>query len=147
MHLAKKYLLSFLFVFSLGILQFNMLPIIKPVAADSSLFNSQTLLQESTATNYGNNPKDVKVIVLRILKTLLTFVAILMVALLILAGFKYMTSGGNEAAMKEAMGQIKALVIGLIIILASWGITSYILKWLVCSTTYNSSGSSCTSIF
>lgn len=145
MHLAKKYLLSFLFVVSLGVLQFNMLPIIKPVSADSSLFNSQTLLQQSTATNYGNNPKDVKIIALRILKTLLTFVALVMVALLILAGFKYMTSGGNEAAMKEAMGQIKALVIGLIIILASWGITTYLLKWLVCSTT--TTGVSCTSIF
>jgi hypothetical protein len=147
MHLAKKYILSFLFVISLGILQFNMLPIIKPVSADSSLFNSQTLLQESTAANYGNSPKDVKIIALRILKTILTFIAILMVALLIFAGFKYMTSGGNEAAMKEAMGQIKALVIGLLVILASWGVTTYVLKWIVCSTTYNNSGSSCTSIF
>jgi hypothetical protein len=146
MHLAKKYLLSFLFLISLGILQFNMLPVISPASADSSLINSQTLLQQSTANNYGTNPKDIKVIILQILKVIFTFLALLIVALLVFAGFKYLTSNGNEAQMKEAMGQIRALFIGLLIILASWGITSYLLKWLVCATTATN-GSSCASIW
>lgn len=145
MHHAKKYLLSFLFIISLGILQFNTLPVISPVSADDTLLNNQTLLKESTAGNYGSNPKDVKVIVLNLIKTALTFIAIIMVALLMFAGFKYMTSNGNEAQMKEAMGQIKALFVGLLIILASWSIVSYMLEWLVCSTT--TSGASCTSIW
>jgi hypothetical protein len=146
MHLAKKYLLSFLFLVSLGILQFNTLPVISPASADSTLFNNQTLLQQSTANNYGNNPQDVKVIILQILKVAFTFIALLIVALMIFAGFKYLTSNGNEAQMKDAMGQIKALFIGLLIILASWGITSYLLKWLVCATT-STNGSGCTSIW
>ena len=83
-------------------------------------------------------------VALQILKTILTFISILMVALLIWAGFKYMLSGGNEAKMKEAMGQIQALAVGLIIVLASWGVTYYLIKWLVCSTT---SGTSCSSIW
>jgi Type IV secretion system pilin len=145
MLLAKKYLLSFLFIVSLGILQFNMLPLISPAKADSTLINQQSLLQESTAGNYGNNPKDVKVIVLQILKTLLAFIAIVMVVLLIVAGFQYMTSAGNEAKLKEAMGRIQALVVGLVIILASWGITNYLIKWLVCSTTATSGN--CASIW
>lgn len=145
MLLAKKYLLSFLFLVSFGILQFNMLPLIKPVSADSSLLNQQSLLQESTAGNYGNKPMDIKVMALKILKTLLTFIGIIMVALMMMAGFQYMTSSGNEAKLKEAMGRIQALAVGLLIILASWGITNYLIKWLVCSTT--TTGTSCTSIW
>ena len=146
MHLAKKYLLSFLFLISLGILQFNMLPVISPASADSTLINNQLLLQESTANNYGSNPKDIKVIVLQVLKVIFTFLALLIVALLVFAGFKYMTSNGNEAQMKEAMGQIKALFVGLLIIMASWGITSYLLKWVVCATT-SSNGTGCAAIW
>lgn len=145
MLLAKKYLLSLLFILSLGVLQFNMLPLISPAKADSTLIKQQTLLQESTVNNYGNSPKDVKVIVLQILKTLLAFIAIIMVVLLIMAGFQYMTSAGNEAKLKEAMGRIQALVVGLVIILASWGITNYLIKWLVCSTTATSGN--CASIW
>lgn len=144
MHLAKKYLLSFGFILSLGVLQLNMIPLIKPVLADASLLNQQKLLKESTAGNYGSQPKDVKVVALSLLKTVLTFLAILTLILVIMAGFKYMLSGGNEAETKEAIGQIKALVIGLVIILASWGFVKYLLKWLVCSTTAQTG---CTSLW
>lgn len=145
MHLAKKYLLSLGFILSLGVLQFNMLPVISPALADSTLLSQQNLLQESTANNYGSKPQDVKVIILNLIKTALTFIGLIMVILLIFAGVKYMTSNGNEAQTKEAMGQIKALFIGVLIILASWSIVSYMLKWVVCSTT--TSGLSCASIW
>ena len=143
---AKKYFLSFVFLLSLGILQFNTLPVISPALADSTLINSQTLLQESTAGNYGSKPRDIKVVIVSIIKVILTFLAILVVVLMIAAGFKYMMSQGNETKMKEALGQIQALAVGLIIILAAWGITSYLLKWIVCATT-TSAGASCTSIW
>jgi len=142
---AKKYFLSFLFLSSLIVLQFNMFPAIKPVSADNTLLNNQALLKDSTANNYGSNPKDIKVIVLDMLKTLLQFIAIILVILIIVAGFKYMTSQGNETKTKEAIGQIKALAIGLFIILASWGIARYILNVLVCTTT--TSNISCTGTF
>lgn len=129
----------------LGILQFNISPLIKPVLADSTLLQRQALLQESAASSYGSNPKDVKVIALKILQTILGFIAIIMVALLIVAGFQYMTSAGNEAKLKEVMGKIQALVIGLLIILASWGITFYLIKWLICSTTITNG--SCASLW
>ncbi|MFA5880514.1 MAG: hypothetical protein WC860_10180 [Candidatus Margulisiibacteriota bacterium] len=122
-----------------------MLPVISPALADDTLLNNQTLLKESASASYGSKPLDVKVVALNILKTVLTFIAVIMVALLMAAGFKYMTSGGNETQMKEAMGQIKALFVGLLIILASWSIVSYMLKWLVCSTT--TTGTSCASIW
>lgn len=145
MLLAKKYFLSFLFILSFGILQFSTPLALKPALADESLYNKQTLLQEATVNNYGNKPKDVKIVILNLIKLILSFLAILMVALLIFAGFQYMTSNGNEAKMKEAMGRIQALIVGLLIILVSWGVTVYLIKWLSCVTTAD--GVNCSSIW
>jgi len=142
MLLAKKYFLSFLIVASLGVLQFNIVSGIKLAYADESLLKTQGLLTESTSGNYGSSPQDVKVIVLNLIKTALTFIAIIMVVLLIIDGFKYMTSAGNETKIKETLGQIQALAIGLVIIMTSWGITYYLLRVAVCNTV--STGTSCT---
>lgn len=141
MLLAKKYFLSFLLVVSLGILQFNIVSGIKLAYADESLLKTQGLLTQSTSGNYGSSPQDVKIIALNLIKSALTFIAIIMVALLIIDGFKYMTSGGNETKIKETMGQIQALIIGLAIIMTSWGITYYLLRVAVCNTT--STGTAC----
>lgn len=145
MLLAKKYFLSFLFILSFGILQFSTPFLLKPALADESLYNSQSLLKEVTVNNYGNKPKDVKIVILNLIKLILSFIAILMVTLLIFAGFQYMTSNGNEAKMKEAMGRIQALIVGLLIILVSWGVTVYLIKWLSCVTT--STGVNCSAIW
>ena len=134
MLLAKKYLLSLVIVVSLAILQFNIVLGIKPAAADSTLLSNQSLLTTSADASYGSGTRDIKVIVLNFLETALTFIALLLVVLLVIAGFKYMTSQGNEAKIKEVMGQIQSLIIGLIIILASWGLTYFILQTVVCNT-------------
>lgn len=132
---AKKCFISFLLLFSLGILQFNMVTGIKLAQADSTLLSTQSLLTSSAANSYGGTPKDAKVIVLKIINTVLSFLAILTVALLLMAGFSYMISGGNEEKIKKSMDQIKALAIGLLIILLSWSITYFLLRTLVCVST------------
>jgi hypothetical protein len=142
MLLAKKYLLSFLIVASLGILQLSTVFFAQPALADQTLISNQKLLTDTAAGSYGSNkPKDVKIIALDILQTVLTFLAIIFVVLILLAGFKYMTSMGNESKIKEVGGQLQSLVIGLIIILSAWGITKYLLDVVVCRTT--TSGTAC----
>jgi type IV secretory pathway VirB2 component (pilin) len=54
-------------------------------------------------------------------------VAILMV---IIAGFQYMTSGGDESKTKSALNTIKWSLIGLVIILMSWGLLKEVLSIL-----------------
>lgn len=126
------------FILLFAIFQFNSLPLLSPVMADQALFNSQSLLKESTVNNYGKSSNaDIKVVILRIIKTLLQFLAFIVVILMIFVGFQYMTSGGNESKTKEAMSQFKALIIGLLIILASWGLSRYLLNVAICTTTGN----------
>lgn len=109
-----------------------------PVLADNSLLNQQTLLQEVGGQAYNTKkPQDARETILEIVNVILGFLALIAVILLVVSGFQYMTSGGNNDKMNKALGNIKGLAIGLVIVLAAWGITYYLLSVLVCVTTTN----------
>jgi uncharacterized membrane protein YwzB len=56
--------------------------------------------------------------------------AIVFVILIIIAGFHWMMAGGNEEAIKKAQSSIKSALMGLIIVLAAWGIVSFVFNYL-----------------
>ncbi|RMD59573.1 DUF2946 domain-containing protein [Candidatus Parcubacteria bacterium] len=76
----------------------------------------------------GDAPADVKVVVIKIIGVALGFLGIIMVILIMWSGFQWMTAGGNENQISEAKARFKTAVIGLIIILAAFGITQLILS-------------------
>lgn len=85
--------------------------------------------------NYVNNGlnsslsnSDPRTIVGRIINIALSFLGVIAVGIILLGGFKWMTAGGNEEKTGEAKKLLGAGVIGLIIILASWGIANYLLS-------------------
>lgn len=80
----------------------------------------------STAFEQSDKPKDIRSIIASIVKVLLGFLGIIFTVLLILAGFKYMTSGGDQDKIKEAVNQIRNAVIGLLIVIAAYSITYYV---------------------
>ena len=61
---------------------------------------------------------------------ILGFLGIVAVVIILLGGFKWMTAGGNEDKVGEARKLITAGIIGLIIILASFAIASFVLTQL-----------------
>jgi hypothetical protein len=76
---------------------------------------------------FGNEtPQDVRLIIVRAIRVFLGFLGIVFVVLMVMAGFKYMTSQGNEDKIEEAVAQIKNAIIGLVIIMISWSITSFV---------------------
>ena len=79
----------------------------------------------------GGEPKDVRLIVALIINIILSFLGILALVLIFYAGFKWMTAGGNEDSVATAKRILIAGVIGLVIILASWGLTTYVLEALI----------------
>jgi hypothetical protein len=83
----------------------------------------------------GGSSTDIREIIAEIIKTLLEFLAIIFVVLIIIAGFKWMTSGGNENQIKEAKGQLSRAIIGLIIILSAYAITYLVFEILIKATT------------
>ncbi|HBA36569.1 TPA: hypothetical protein DCZ15_01690 [Candidatus Falkowbacteria bacterium] len=73
---------------------------------------------------------DPRTIVGRIINIALGFLGVIAVGFIIYAGFIWMTSGGNEENIIKAKNILKNAVIGLIIILASWGIATFIISRL-----------------
>jgi len=78
--------------------------------------------------------KDPREIVAQIINTAMMFLGIIAVVIILLGGFKWMTAAGNEEKVSEAQKLMGAGVIGLVIILASWGIASFVLNQLINAT-------------
>lgn len=135
MAIVRKHILSFLFFVALSLIQITAFTFTaQPVLAYPSLINNQTGITE-IGNVYGNSPLDIRVIIARIITIVLGFLATIFLALIIFAGFRYMTAAGNEEQTKKAVSQITSAVIGLAIVLASWTITYFIIRALDISTT------------
>lgn len=62
----------------------------------------------------------------QIVGTLLTFIGVLFLILMIYAGLMWMTAGGNEQTVDKAKQLIINAVIGLVVVLAAYAITSFV---------------------
>ncbi len=74
----------------------------------------------------------------QIIRVVLGLLSIVFLILIIMAGFKWMTAGGNEEQIKKSTATIKAAVIGLVVVLAAYTITYFIFTYLP----FTSSGTS-----
>ncbi len=60
---------------------------------------------------------------------------IVMLVLIIYAGFLWMTSGGDQTQVDRAKTMLRNAVIGVIIILSSWALTTFVINALINATT------------
>lgn len=112
-----------------------------PKASAQTLWDSQTGMGESGSDigeafgQTGDKPnKDIRVIVAALIKVFLGTLGIIFIILLIIAGYKWMTAGGNEESVKDARSQISRAVIGLIIILLAWSATEFVITCVLKSS-------------
>jgi hypothetical protein len=61
-----------------------------------------------------------------IIKAFLGLLGIIFIIMLLLAGFNWMTAGGEEEKVNKAKDTIKRAIIGLIIIVAAYAITHFV---------------------
>ncbi|MFA7365040.1 MAG: pilin [Patescibacteria group bacterium] len=78
--------------------------------------------------------RDPRTIAAGIINTVLTLLGIIAVVIVLLGGFKWMTAAGNEDKVSEAKKLLGAGVIGLVIIMAAWGISTFVLDQLWAQT-------------
>lgn len=71
----------------------------------------------------------------QIIKVALSFVGTIFFALTIYAGFLWMTASGNEEQVTKATEIIKMAIIGLVITLAAYSITTFVLIKVISSST------------
>lgn len=77
---------------------------------------------------------ELPVIVGNIINVMLGFLGIVLLGYLLYAGFLWMTAGGDEENVKKAKSMIKNAIIGLVIIVAAFAISSFVLQALVTAT-------------
>ena len=78
-----------------------------------------------TQAGYSNTVT-VGTVVGTIIKAFLGLLGIIFVILIIVAGFNWMTAGGDEAKIEKATSTIRSAVIGLIIVVAAYAITYFV---------------------
>ncbi len=78
----------------------------------------------------GLGGSDLLTIIGRIISIALGFVGIILLGLLLFAGYLWMTSGGDKEKVDRAKSYIRNAIIGLIIIASSFAITRFILNAL-----------------
>jgi hypothetical protein len=103
---------------------------VSPIQADDGWLDTvnEGGLNSIGTTAYGEDgePKAIQEIIAMVIKTFLGLLGAIFIILIIMAGFKYMTAGGNEEKVKQAVSQIKNAIIGLLIVLASYSLTVFI---------------------
>ncbi|MBU2509264.1 MAG: hypothetical protein ABII13_04495 [Patescibacteria group bacterium] len=77
---------------------------------------------------------DVRQTAARIINVALGFLGIVAVIIVLIGGFKYMVSGGNDEKTGDAKKLIVSGIIGLAIILSAWAITSFVISRLITAT-------------
>ena len=119
--------------------QFSLVSIVKAASVDTTGLNVQDKALMSSSGLSGNS--NLASIISVLISVVLGFLGIVFLALTIMAGFKWMTSQGNETEIKAAQGSLKNSIIGLLIVIAAYAITYSVFKYLPFTSGTGGSGS------
>ena len=75
--------------------------------------------------NIGLGNADPEDMIVSVINWILGILALVAVIMILVGGFLWMTAGGNEEKVDKAKKLLIAAIIGLVIILAAWGIATY----------------------
>ncbi len=92
------------------------------------------------AAGTGLGTEDPRIIAARIIRVILGFLGIVALGLIIYAGFVMMTAEGNATKIEQAKKILIGAVIGLIIVMSSFALASFILSKLLGATEGNTGG-------
>ena len=90
---------------------------------------------DELAASAGLNTKDPREIAANVVNVILGFLGIIAVVLILIGGFMWMTSQGSEEKTGTAKKIMSAGVIGLVIVLAAFGIAKFVISAMITATT------------
>ena len=74
---------------------------------------------------------DIRLIIARLIRTVVSLLGIVLVIMIVYAGYLYMLSKGDPEKVKRAWGIIRSALIGLAIVLSSYVITTFVINALL----------------
>lgn len=78
---------------------------------------------------------DPRVIVARVINVALGLIGLVLLVLILYAGFTWMTAGGDAEKIDRAKKTLRNAIIGLVIVLSAWAITTFVINSLLQATT------------
>ncbi len=91
-------------------------------------------LEEIGEDVYGQDngeTEDFQLTIYRLIREVLGFLGIIFVVIIVYAGFRWMTAGGNSEQVSEAQSWMRNAAIGLAIVLMSYSITIFVVEVLL----------------
>ncbi|HOZ56210.1 MAG: hypothetical protein BWY51_00623 [Parcubacteria group bacterium ADurb.Bin316] len=89
----------------------------------------------------SSDGRDIKTLLVDIVKYLLSFLGMVAVVIIMYAGWLWMTSGGNQYQLEKAKKTLINATIGLIIIVLSFMIVAWVSNWITSTINYRGSSS------
>lgn len=132
--IIKKYLALFLIVSIFGI---SLLSLVSSSVLALSLKDSTNQLGTSgSKAGYetSGDSSSVEYIIAQTIKVILSFLGVIFLGLTIYGGFLWMTAHGNEDQVTKARKLITEASIGLVVILAAYIVTYYVVEKIVAIT-------------
>lgn len=84
--------------------------------------------------NLNLGSTDPRLIVSNLIGSAMGYLGIIVVVIVLWAGFKWMVSGGDDAKVADAKKTLVSLIIGLTIILSSYSIINFVIKSVTSAT-------------
>lgn len=89
------------------------------------------------AGQIGLGGQDIRTTIASIIRTAMGLLGIVAVVVILIGGFTWMTAGGNDDKVGEAKKWIFSGIIGLVIILSAYALSSYVINQLLIATSDN----------
>ena len=102
-----------------------------PVSAQVTAGIQSGLQGAGKASGYTTGQTDLPTIVGRLINAALSLLGVILLAYILYGGFLWMTAGGEEKGVLAAKSYIKNAVIGLVIIVSAYAISTFVLGSLV----------------
>ena len=83
----------------------------------------------ATSADYGTHV-ELSTVIGRMISVILGISGLLFLCLMVYAGILYLTANGEEAGVKKAKKLITSSIIGIIIVMASYALTAYVVAAL-----------------
>jgi type IV secretory pathway VirB2 component (pilin) len=132
--------------YSLGIIFLSMCLTLMPIGADFKTANQVKaagwwdtvsdggLKDVGKAYGQSGTPSesnDIRIMVARLIKIVLELLGIIALVIIIVAGFRWMTAGGDEEKVTASKKQLVNGLIGLVIILVAFSIATFVFNRLI----------------
>jgi len=103
---------------------------VAPVAQAQGITGDE-ILNEEVGQVIGTGTTDIRITIARIIRAAFGFLGIIALLLVLYAGFLWMTAAGDAEKIDRAKKTLTSAVIGLVILLSAFGITSFVISRLL----------------